>query len=243
MWHRLAEWQQFWLAALLISWAALLFGGSLLGREHSQPAQRMPAWSRITSSAVLAVAGWSWYLFNVNSIFVQLSLFIAAGMTLGFIGDLFMAGFVPLGNRVISGIVAFGTGHLLYIAGMTWYADRAGLEMSTARTVALVAWLAIGAMGWYVAMRRDQQAAFLHYAALPYALLLAGTAGVSTGIAIHQPVFAWTALGAILFLVSDLVLATELFSKLHFRFIGDVVWLAYGPGQMLIVFGTGSALL
>jgi YhhN-like protein. len=154
-----------------------------------------------------------------------------------------MAGLMPLGNRVLGGIAAFGAGHLLYISGLVWYANTAGLEMNAARTAALIVWLAVGTGGWYLVVRRGQQAGILHYAALPYALLLAGTAGTATGLATQQAAFTWTALGAALFLLSDLILAGELFSGLRFRYVGDIVWLTYGPGQMLIVFGTGSALL
>ena len=243
MWDNLAVWQQFWLTGLLIVWALLLFGGFVLGRERGQPSQRMPIWTRMMSSAALVIAGWSWYLFSRDSVFALLSLFTAAGMTLGFVGDVFMAGLMPLGNRVLGGIAAFGAGHLLYISGLVWYANTAGLEMNAARTAALIVWLAVRTGGWYLVVRRGQQAGILHYAALPYALLLAGTAGTATGLATQQATFTWTALGAALFLLSDLILAGELFSGLHFRYVGDIVWLTYGPGQMLIVFGTGSALL
>ncbi|MGQ9887684.1 MAG: lysoplasmalogenase family protein [Aggregatilineales bacterium] len=58
-----------------------------------------------------------------------------------------------------------------------------------------------------------------------------------------QAAFSWTALGAALFLLSDLTLADQLFSKMRFRCVGDIVWLTDGLGQMLIVFRTGSALL
>ena len=46
----------------------------------------------------------------------------------------------------------------------------------------------------------------------------------------------WMTVGAALFLISDLILAAQLFNDLHFRGVGDVVWLTYGPGQMLIVY-------
>jgi hypothetical protein len=35
----------------------------------------------------------------------------------------------------------------------------------------------------------------------------------------------------------------QLFNGWHFRGIGDVVWLTYGPGQMLIVAGVFFATL
>jgi hypothetical protein len=37
--------------------------------------------------------------------------------------------------------------------------------------------------------------------------------------------------------------AAQLFNNRHFPLIGDVIWLTYGPAQMLIVYTAGSALL
>ena len=83
----------------------------------------------------------------------------------------------------------------------------------------------------------------LHWAALPYALLLASTAGFATGLALQDATLLPLALGAALFLLSDLILAAQLFNHLHFPLIGDVIWLTYGPGQMLIVYTLGRAFL
>ena len=48
------------------------------------------------------------------------------------------------------------------------------------------------------------------------------------------------AVGAALFLLSDLILAFGMFRESLTRSI-DWVWLTYGPGQMLIVFSVLSA--
>ena len=41
---------------------------------------------------------------------------------------------------------------------------------------------------------------------------------------------------------SDLILAAQLFNDLSFSLIGDVIWLTYGPGQMLIVYSAATAV-
>ena len=82
----------------------------------------------------------------------------------------------------------------------------------------------------------------LHWAALPYALLLASTAGVATSLAVQDRAYVPFAIGGALFLVSDLILATRLFNSAEFRFVGDVIWFTYGVGQMLIVMAAGAAL-
>jgi hypothetical protein len=104
-------------------------------------------------------------------------------------------------------------------------------------------WLVAGLIGWYFAVFRGQpKRSALHWVALPYALLLASTAGVATGLAIQEAALWPMAVGAALFLVSDLILAAHLFNGWFFPLIEDAIWLTYGPGQMLIVYSVGSAM-
>jgi hypothetical protein len=65
---------------------------------------------------------------------------------------------------------------------------------------------------------------------------------MATGLALQQGQFTWLAIGAALFLISDLILAAQLFNDLSFPLIGDVIWLTYGPGQMLIVYSAATAV-
>jgi len=69
--------------------------------------------------------------------------------------------------------------------------------------------------------------------------LLAGTAGVTAALALHDQRLALLALGGALFLISDLVLGYRIFQA-RFYLGGDATWLTYGPGQMLIVFAIGA---
>jgi hypothetical protein len=217
--------QRFWLIGLLILWAIFLFGGFLFGKGE----RRMPTWTRMVSSAVLVIAAWSWFIVNGGSF----SLLLALGMTLGFVGDLWLAGVLGNGRSIIGGIVAFGIGHIFYIGAILTFGNQHGLGV---RWGALAGWLLVGLVGWYLVVFRGQEVTMLHWAALPYALLLASTAGFATGLALQSSHFVPLALGAALFLLSDLILAGELFSGLKFPLIGDVIWLTYGPGQALIVY-------
>jgi hypothetical protein len=217
--------QRFWLIGLLILWAVFLFGGFLFGKGE----RRMPTWTRMVSSAVLVIAAWSWFIVNEGSF----SLLLALGMTLGFVGDLWLAGVLGNGRSIIGGIVAFGIGHIFYISAILTFGNAHGMGVWWG---ALAGWLLVGLVGWYLVVFRGQEVTMLHWAALPYALLLASTAGFATGLALQSSHFVPLALGAALFLLSDLILAGELFSGLKFPLIGDVIWLTYGPGQALIVY-------
>ena len=238
--------QRYWLLGLLFVWAILLFGGFIFGGA-GDAARRMPTWSRMASSATLVVAAASWYLFARGTAAAGDALLVAAGMAFGFLGDLLLAGVLPGGRNMILGIVSFGVGHIFYIAALLRLAAAAGLTAPGPRWGALAVWLLVGLVGWYIVVWRGAASAGIpmstvHWIALPYALLLSTTAGLATGLALQDGRFIPLAIGAGLFLLSDLILAGELFSGLSFRLIGDVIWLTYGPGQMLIVYSIGAAL-
>jgi len=223
------------LLALFALWAALLFGGFVWGRPSANGDRRMPIWTRMASSATLVVVAWLEYAFTRQFPLGGYALLIAVGMSLGFLGDLFLAEVIAIPQPVLGGIAAFGLGHVAYLLAVMRVANLYGLTAPAPRWGMLALWLLIGLAGWYVLVMRGQQPTALHWAALPYALLLAGAAGMFTGVAFQSPALIPAALGAILFLASDLILASQLFARRTFPLIGDVIWLTYGPGQALIV--------
>jgi hypothetical protein len=237
----LTPFQRTWLLVCLLLWAALLFGGFLFGRPDAANTRRMPTATRLLSSVVLVLAGWSGYAFARETAAGRYALAVALGMSWGLLGDIAMAGLLPLSNRVIGGIVAFGLGHLCYIAAFLGLATRLGLTGS-GRWPILAFWLALGVAGWFLVVQRGQPVSALRTAALVYTLLLATTAGLAAGLAWQAQSFVPLALGAALFFLSDLILAGQLFGGFRFPLIGDVIWLTYGPGQMLIVFSTAVAM-
>lgn len=232
--------EQWWLVGLLATWGFFLFGGFLVGSDD--PNRRMPAWTRMASSITLVIAAISWAIISRDTGITVYALLIATGMAFGLIGDLWLAGFLPGGRRVLGGIAAFGVGHIIYIGAFLWLAEHLGFRMSLIGWASLATWWIIAIVGWFIIVYRNREPDVLVWAALAYALLLSTTAGVATTLALQDIRFALLALGAGLFLLSDLVLAGELFGGLSFRYIGDVVWLTYGPAQMLIVYSVGTAM-
>ena len=231
------------LFALLLLWGALLLGGFVFGRPDKAGTRRMPTWTRLGSSAVLAIAAWVWYLGSSHQPAAIWLLLIAIGMTLGLLGDLCMAHLVPLSQPVLGGIAAFGLGHLAYIAALLGAGTLTGHIAAGPRWGAWGVWVLAGVVAWYFVMWRGKPHTIVHRASLGYVVLLASTAGVATGLAVQAVAFAPVALGAALFLLSDLILAAEQFNGVRFPLIGDLVWLTYGPAQALIVYGTALALV
>ncbi len=244
-----------WLALLLVIWAGLLFGGYASSLRGGAQAHRMLTWTRLGSSLVLVVAGWSWlaaaWAMPARGFACNFALLIAVGMTLGFLGDLFMAGVIGGTPNTLGGMVAFGAGHLAYITAIVSYATKLASSPG-ARLAAWAAWLAVGIVGWYFAVWRGARAipdgaipdgaTPMRWAALPYALLLSSTAGAATGLALQAAIFVPLAVGAALFLFSDLLIAADIFSQRRLKGQNNLIWLTYGPGQMLIVYSIGAAL-
>jgi hypothetical protein len=233
--------QQIWLTVLLLVWALLLFGGLLIGSKKG--GRRMPVWTRLGSSAVLVVAGFSWALISRDYATASYALLLAIGMTFGFIGDLSLAKVIISGRKSqLGGIAAFAVGHLFYIPAIWQLGNELGLTLTIARIGALIAWWLVGALGWYFVVFHGSKATTLQWIVLPYALLLATSAGVATGLALQESAFWPLALGTALFLLSDTLIGGNWFNQLEFPWIHDLIWLTYGPAQMLIVYSAGVAI-
>lgn len=190
---------------------------------------RTASWPRLASSFVLVVLVWYGYVLAEDLSAVRYAGFIAAGMSVGLVGDLYMARVLPAPSRELAGMLAFGLGHIFYITAVVTYAPVGW--------IAWIIWLLIGGLlGYFVVLSSTQlQPPAIRRGALGYTLLLASTAGVATGLALQQPLFSGLAVGAALFLVSDLLIALDLFANRKFPAMNTLIWLTYGPAQALIV--------
>lgn len=216
-------------------WAIFLFGGFIFGTLNKEETHKMPTRTRLLSSFTLVIAGWIWFAIAQGTPINVFAGWIALGMTFGFLGDVFMAQVLKVEPHVLYGMLAFGIGHVLYIIGTWMIALPHNLPFPDIQT--LVIWWVIGIIGWYIVVYRKSDKSPLVYAALPYSLLLASTVGFTMSLSLLDPSFTLVTVGAILFLLSDLLLAAQLFNNLHFKYIGDAVWFLYAPAQMLIVLG------
>jgi hypothetical protein len=218
--------------ALLLAWATLLFGGFAVGSDG------IPTVARMGSSLVLVVAAWAWYGFVRSTPVSPYALLIAFGMTFGFTGDLFMANLMPVGDRMLGGMGAFGVGHACYITAFLTRGSRVGLTLPVARWSALAIWLTAGVVGWYLIVFPNAKPPALAWGALGYVLLLATAAGCASGLAVQARALWPLAVGAALFFISDLMIALGQFAEVHSKALDAAIWLTYGPAQALIVYST-----
>jgi uncharacterized membrane protein YhhN len=131
---------------------------------------------------------------------------IALGMTFGALGDLVLAEVLPLPKRMISGIVVFAIGHLCYIAGFTQTAHALGLNDPLVGSLLWVVFLIVAAFLWFFLIYNPARPRLLNLGSLFYGWLIAIMAGTATALALSDPRFTPTAVGGVLFLISDVIL-------------------------------------
>jgi uncharacterized membrane protein YhhN len=228
------------LTALRALWFVLLAGGLAWGAFVGHAT--FPAITgRLGSSLVLVLAGLYAAWRKPHNPLIRR---VAIGIAFGALGDFCNAGLlVPRELSTLAAMGAFGIGHLFYIAGLisVLQARESSLASEWWRSrvvqMALASWWAVGALGWWliVASTTDDTLTALIWPALGYTLLLSATAGLGLAAATEDSSLRLLAVGAALFLVSDLILAVEIFRG---PFPQDTlaVWILYGVGQMMIVF-------
>ncbi|MCA9213461.1 MAG: lysoplasmalogenase [Planctomycetales bacterium] len=227
---------------LCIIWAVLLTGGLAARVVDTSWLSAIETELKAGSSLVLVALSWAAATFAIRD-WRPAATLIAAGMTLGCLGDAspLLGSLWPDPQRTLGNMVLFGLGHVAYIRAFCLI-DRAQANQEKRPAikiwyVSLVLWLVIGTVVWYFAAYLGPHHAVMRIPALAYTLLLSSTAGVAFGYALSNRLFALVAIGAILFLASDVLLAVWIFHDAVYRPF-DLVWLTYGVGQMLIVVGS-----
>jgi uncharacterized membrane protein YhhN len=160
---------------------------------------------------------------------------IPLGLALGALGDLFLA----LGGvqRFLAGVAAFGLGHLAYAGGLLLRSGDLGFDgLSAAEGAALVGLLGLLASTevWLAPRTGDLRQPVRAYVGL------IGLMGVAAVLLPSHPGQGWLRLGAALFVLSDLMLALQLFvvqdAGVRHR-LALALWPAYWAAQALIAWG------
>lgn len=169
----------------------------------------------------MPVGGWFWL--------------IPLGLALGALGDLCLA--LGGGRWFLAGVGAFGLGHLAYAGGFFWRSGDIGFDgIATGEVAALVVLLVLLASTelWLTPRTGDLRQPVRGYVGL---IGLMGVTAVLLPAHLGQDV---VRLGAGLFILSDLLLALQLFvvtSPRVKRTLALVLWPAYWSGQALIAWG------
>lgn len=168
-----------------------------------------------------AAGGWFWL--------------IPLGLALGALGDLFLA----LGGTrwFLAGVAAFGLGHLAYAGGFLWRSAGLGfdgLAPGEGLALACLAGLLVSTELWLAPRTGALRQPVRSYVGL------IGLMGVAALLLPDHPGQGWLRLGAGLFILSDLMLALQLFVVKGQEWrdrLRLMLWPAYWVGQALIAWG------
>jgi uncharacterized membrane protein YhhN len=214
------------LATALLSLAAAV--AFWLGYARREVKGRAGAAIKTASTGLLAAlafalphGGWFWL--------------IPLGLALGAMGDLFLA----LGGvqRFLAGVTAFGLGHLAYAGGLVWRSGELGFDGLSGTELALLGLLVallLSTEVWLAPRTGDLRQPVRGYVGL------IGLMGVAAILLPAHPGQGVLRLGAALFILSDLMLALQLFvvkGEGIRRVLALALWPAYWAGQALILWG------
>ena len=218
----------------LLAIPVLLVIGFVTGQYNADRTSRIPRPFKMTTSFILVLyAGALWLDRSWSA-----GLAIFWGMACGFLGDLILAEIIRLPHRLIFGIITFGIGHIFYITSFVSIALGFGLHDPFGGTVLWAIFVIIASVLWIALIYNPKQTRLLNVGSLLYAWLISVMAATATSQAIQaigEPHFILTAIGGILFLVSDLILGNRELRGHKWYLVNDIVWIIYITGQTLIV--------
>jgi hypothetical protein len=221
----------------------LLVGGLIFGRLNQEQTGRLPRPLRMLLSATLVVAallewrGGAWG--TPVGLFAALVLL---GMAAGFVGDLIMARLIPVPDRLLFGMIAFGVGHLLYAAALLDLILKSVFSAAWTPIVTLLTMLSFCSWAWYAHVRKPGGSKAINVASLVYGLLFGVMAALAIALALHDTHYVTLAAGALLFMSSDLILGNWVIRGHAWKSVNDVIWVTYVSGQLLIVYAVAAAL-
>lgn len=196
-----------------------------------------------TSTFVLSAAAWVHAASSRTGTLTKFYKLIALGITTGALADIYgtqLTKHFSIEPLLIT-IPLFALGHLFYIIGTLNAAHRLHLTHQPKwRTALLISTSGVAAVGftlWKTLVHSSETLPFTHLPLAGYTGILAVAAAVMLTISILAPRFCIIAIGGLLFLASDGLLAVKIFQD-NPGHIGDLCWIVYGIGQMLITYGT-----
>jgi uncharacterized membrane protein YhhN len=228
-------------AIVLLGYAAIpvvLVIAFIFGHYNQERTRRTIKPLRLSTSWILVAC--AWIIWATSTTLRTPALLIALGMTFGALGDLVLANVIPLPKRMISGIVVFAIGHLCYIAGFSQTAGVLGLNDPFGGSLLWVIFVLLAAFLWFFLIYNPAKSRVLNLGSLFYGWLIAIMAGTATALALSDPRFTLTAIGGVLFLISDIILGNRELRDNGWFLVHDVVWVLYIAGQALIVVTTVS---
>ncbi len=227
---------------LLTSWGLLLIVAFWHGKLNAERTRRSNLWLQRSSALLLVVMAIIFWIGGRNTFLAGFVGFIALGMSISLIADLIMAEIIRVPNRVLGGILVFGSAHLIYLAGIVSAGRAFGHNTDVLLGPTALGFTVFGIVIWLLFVRAPQESTLLNYGALGYAILICVLAGTALTLARLEDQFWMLAAGVLLFVLSDIILGNQIFRRNNWYLVREVVWFTYISGQALIVWTSATVL-
>ncbi|WP_045522475.1 lysoplasmalogenase [Neobacillus niacini] len=217
---------------LLIGQVILFLFGTIYAIRRSKQTKKnepLPLFIRLLLSFSLTGAAiWMW----VQDLEAPYRQWAAIGMALSTIGDLFMAGLIPFGHRLIGGMVTFAIAHCLYVTAFL----KTGISWNSLFIV-LTGYGLFLIIGWFFFIRNHKQDRLFTIGALVYGLWVGGMACFAFALAYSYGGIWWIpALGGFLFVISDFIIGITDIGGRNIKYDPLLVWGTYVGAQMCIIY-------
>jgi uncharacterized membrane protein YhhN len=230
------------LILLAAVWGIAYVGGMWRGTPNADRSRRLARPARLVMIGVVLAVGLIWLRHAPGTDAARYGWLIMGGLIAGALGDLLLGGIVPIRHAEMVGMGVFGVGHLLYFGAIFDARARLGLSGGLSVLVAALSGAAVVAALWWFAIRERERGTALNAGSLIYGVLLGAVTAAAIATWLASGRLATLAVGLILFLISDVMLARYLVRRRGFPSVRDVVWLVYSAGQVLIACSIGAAV-
>jgi len=231
------------LSGLAGIWLVAYCVGMIRGQPAADRSRRLARWGKLTMIGVaLAYGGIWWWLSLMGAGFKIITLLLFVGLLMGASGDLVLADIFEINHPEITAMAIFGIGHIVYIVAILILRTALGLRGIAGPLVAVMVTEGLFSGIWRLTVYRQGGSRNLNIGSLAYGLLLSAAVALAGELALHVPAMSILAIGLILFMLSDLLLAQYLIRRVVlFPYIRDAVWLIYSMAQVIIAFAIGTA--
>ena len=217
----------------------ILFTLGILGPWRDAPELKtngcLPRPVRMLLSLSLVVA--ALVIWASGAKYAAYAQWVAFGMLASFIGDLIMARLIPLPNRLIAGMIAFGIAHVLYITAFVSSIVGSLDRWMVGLAVGLIFYGVVSIGGWQFLIRNPEKETAINIGALVYGAWVGTMASFALALAVAVGGAFWlTALGGLSFVASDFTIGVTDIRGIKIKNANDWIWLTYVVAQMGIVY-------